>query len=256
MFPLPPSPHRPRVALVVGSVMVALSLVACELSVDPDTLGTGGGGGTVDAGTATCSEAGTGCEDPGSNNIRIRLLPGGELNGQPIDPQSPAVPITAGATIEGTVNIHVTVEADDTALVPMLFTPSWGERMNAVRSILHTCKNLDCPVAIADLAAPNVPGDYYLVFAADLQCAPCHIASGTYWQDCRSNPDCFTCGCAASACDAECMRWNDGNDLADLDEAAMCTALDKGYLPVPLWREAQYGCTVIGLTYVKLEVRP
>ena len=263
-------PHRPPAAPLrchapsrAGKALAfaTLTLVAaCDLSVDPATLGGTGGSGAAatggQGGAPSCPGTGTECEDFGSSQVRLYLA-GGEVNGTPVGPGAQRVTLVAGQPLAGSVVVTVKNDFASSNVVPLMLTPSWGEHLSAARQLQPTVTSTDYTVALTGLTAPAVPGAYTIIFAAAPTCSYCHIASRTSWYACVQYPECNHCAqCVDNHCEADCMLWNDGHDLADLEVEQMCNALETGYLSLPQWTGETTQCVEYGLTYLEVEVVP
>ncbi len=168
---------------------------------------------------------------------KIFLRSGGSLNGTSISTSNPAATVTEGESITGTVNIQVQNDHDAGAVVPVVYTPTWGDHASSyvqVDSWADTgTSNYDVDI---NLTAPNTAGSYYLIFASAGQTNASYVASFTQW----------TVGTPS---------WDDGNDLADYTESDMSGCLTNGYAPVSdLLSNGSHAQTNYGMTYIKIIV--
>ena len=176
------------------------------------------------------------CTDPGSSADRIFLRSGGSLNGSGINTSNPSVTVSTGDSISGTIRIRVENDHSGSAIVPVIYTPSWGNHSSSfvtVDSWVDT-GNTDLDVSV-DLTAPGSPGTYFITFASAGQTAAHYVASVTAWPLGSS-------------------VWDDGNDIADLDQSDMSGALSSGYAVMNQWGSDGWQCSAYGITYVKLNV--
>ena len=106
---------------------------------------------------------------------------GGSVEGQPpLNPTSPVLNFSPGAPIVGTIDINVVNNHSANALVPVVYTPSWGDPELAWVAITKSTPKGERPYPVdLDLVAPAQPGNYYITFGSAGQINGCHIASAT-----------------------------------------------------------------------------
>ena len=124
-------------------------------------------------------------------------LVSGVVAGQRVDARTRTVTARPGARLAGRAQLAYTTRWGSAAIMLGL-TPTWGDRRRVYRelSALPTPMAnglLEVPV---DLTAPEIPGDYAIVFAFAAEARVDWIFSGTNWQ--VGNP-----------------VWGDGNDVLD-----------------------------------------
>jgi serine/threonine-protein kinase len=168
----------------------------------------------------------------------ISLKPGGKLNETAIDSRNSTLTVSPGVPIRGTIRINVRNDNSPNAVVPVVYTPTWGAHKDSWREvdpwISPGSKDYEVPMS---LTAPTNPGTYYIIFASAGQTASHYVASMTAWPRGSS-------------------VWDDGNDLADLTDAEMKGALSNGFASVRvLDLDGTYKDTAIGCTYIKIIVR-
>ncbi len=138
----------------------------------------------------------------------------GLINGQVIDSTRRTVRIEVGEVLKGTITIRTMTESR-TAAMFLGAVATWGDhRAGWLRLAALPPHGEDVLerelVDVLDgrtLRAPSVPGTYHVLLVQDSQTEMSFIASRTHWM-------------------LQTPRWNDGDDLADLDAAAL-TALDR-----------------------------
>ena len=135
---------------------------------------------------------------------RVTILDG-TVNGQPVDSVHHEVRVRPGATIEGALQFRTLTDAR-TAAILFGGVALWGNRTEqafvlralpphgemAVREVLED------RITGRRWVAPRTPGRYAILFVADAETEMRFVASGTNWL-------------------LGAPRWNDGNDLADLE---------------------------------------
>ena len=126
-----------------------------------------------------------------------------------IDSVQRTIRVKAGEPLEGTITLRTMTESR-TAAMFLGAVASWGDhRASWIRlAALPSHGEVVLDRALIDvldgrsLPAPSVPGTYFVLLVHDSQTEMSFIASRTHWT-------------------LQTPRWNDGDDLADLDAAAI-----------------------------------
>jgi hypothetical protein len=142
----------------------------------------------------------------------IFLQPGGSLNGQTVDASHYWIDVDPGATISGTVKVQTYNSHPPSAIEPLGYTATWGDRVAQVVTInpwiATGTNNYDIPV---NKTAPTTPGTYYLpiAFAGTYNLAQVMSATHPAWS----------------------AVWYDGNDVGwDWTLAQYQQARDQGFV--------------------------
>ncbi|MCX6878450.1 MAG: hypothetical protein NTW21_32245 [Verrucomicrobia bacterium] len=129
----------------------------------------------------------------------VRLLAGGLLNANSLDPAHPLITVAPGAPIDGTIMVSAENRMPGSAVAPLGGTADWGERSAAhwmtngsIATGTHTYS-----VAVSK-TAPTAPGTYHIVLAFAGEFNTAQIFSRTSW----------------AALPGGAVTWNDGNDVA------------------------------------------
>jgi len=145
-------------------------------------------------------------------DFTIFLQPGGSLNGQTVDASHYSIDVDPGATISGTIKVQTYNSHPPSAIEPLGYTATWGDRVAQVVTInpwIGTGTNYyDIPV---NKTAPNTPGTYYLpiAFAGTYNLAQVMSATHPAWS----------------------AVWYDGNDVGwDWTLAQYQQARDQGFV--------------------------
>jgi hypothetical protein len=169
----------------------------------------------------------------------VFLRPGGDLNGTKINPGHNEITVAAGAALQGTVNIRTENDHGPGAIVPVLYTPTWGNHSTSWVQIGNAPAGgrQDYSVNIR-LTAPGTPGTYCLIFGMAGQISGEYLASMSAWW-----------GCGAPV-------WNDGNDLADLTVNGLGNAWQRGFAMLPEYNcgTGAYTPNPVGLTCIVIRV--
>lgn len=124
----------------------------------------------------------------------IFLQPGGNLNGQTIDASIYWINVNPGDAISGTIKVETLNIMSSSAIAPLGYTATWGDR---VAQVVETNHWIGTGTNYYDInvikTAPTTPGIYYLPIAY----------SGTYNID----------QVMSATHPAWSEVWNDGNDL-------------------------------------------
>ena len=174
---------------------------------------------------------------PTTSTDKIFLQSGGSLNDTSINISEPVVTVETGDSINGTIKIQVENGHGSSAVVPVIYTPTWGSHSTSYETVDSWAdtgtSNYDVTI---DLTAPDESGTYYIIFASAGQTNGSYIASFTQW----------TVGTPS---------WNDGNDLADYTESDMGNCLSTGSAEVSdLLSDGSHVQTTYGVTYIKINV--
>lgn len=123
---------------------------------------------------------------------------------------SRAIQVQAGSALDGDLAIAGTCSWTPSFNVPLVGTSTWGEHDSSYWTIASDMATgtSTYTVHIDGLQVPSSPGDYYLVFAARNETSGASVASAT-----------------SSALPPS---WNDGNDIASLDDAQLGQAMSAG----------------------------
>lgn len=169
----------------------------------------------------------------------IFLRPGGEVNGQMVNPGHDAVSVGPGESLRGTVNIRTDNNHGPGAIVPVVYAPTWGDHESswvpAGNAVPGGTQNYAVDI---DLTAPEAPGTYYLIFAMAGQTGGEYLASMSAWW----------------ACDGPV--WGDGNDLADLTATDLAGVHERGFanLVECQCNAGTYARSPVGLNYIRIDV--
>ena len=168
---------------------------------------------------------------------KIFLKSGGSLNDTSINISEPVITVETGDSISGTIKIQVENGHGSNAVVPVIYTPTWGSHSTSYETVDSWAdtgtSNYDATI---NLTAPDESGTYYIIFASAGQTNGSYIASFTQW----------TVGTPS---------WNDGNDLADYTESDMGNCLSTGSAAVSdLLSDGSHVQTTYGMTYIKINV--
>ena len=171
-----------------------------------------------------------------SSPDRIFLLDGSVLNGKPINSADNEITVVPGKAIAGVLKIRVENDHDPGAVVPVIYTPSWGDHSSSWVSIERWAPTgTSYYDASVSLTAPS-EGTHYITFGSQGQTNGCYIASLTSWS-LRFN------------------SWNDGMDLADMNEGDLGDCMTTGFAPLSVLEKGGiYGDCGTGCTYVKVKV--
>jgi hypothetical protein len=154
------------------------------------------------------------------NAARVTIL-GGMVNGQPVDSVHHEVRVRPGAIIEGALQFRTLTDARSAAI---LFggVALWGNRTEqafVLRALpphgeMVVREMLGDRITGRRWVAPRTPGRYAILFVADAETEMRFVASGTNWL--LGTP-----------------RWNDGNDLADLEPPQLRELERVGFVSWP-----------------------
>jgi len=134
----------------------------------------------------------------------------GNLSGQDITATNPEITVVPSEQLSGNFEISVKNAGRSGDIFPIVATPNWGgHETNYWCVASHQSPGIKTHTVNVDLTAPSTPGTYYLIIAAQWEMSCANIASGTNWT-------------------VEENHWNDGNDLAEWDEALIEEAIEKG----------------------------
>ena len=182
----------------------------------------------------------TGPDPTGPQNGDRVYLNGGTLNGQRIVSANPTLTIEAGQAISGTVALTVHKDHFAGAAFPVEATPTWGtpERSYWRVSLRVPAFSSSQGSASVNLTAPDTPGEYAIIFVAQAELSGGYVASGTHWGS--GGP-----------------RWNNGDDVANWDDATIEFAIENGYVLAPQhgWGQANahFGAAAIQVTVTAAE---
>lgn len=168
---------------------------------------------------------------------RMHLYDTSLVNGKAVDPKNPVVSLGAGAAIKGKLIIKHTNSVSSSSMVPVIWTPSWGDHATSFKTITTWVgageKNIEVPL---DLKAPQNAGTHYILVASAAQTAGKWVASVTAW----------TAGTA---------KWNDGNDVAGWN-MDIIGDISRGCVDInELDKDGKYNRTAYGAAYLKLVVK-
>jgi hypothetical protein len=119
--------------------------------------------------------------------------------------------VSPGVTLNGTVTLSANDITPGGDIVPLIYTPSWGEDSNTWQLI-----NGWIPIgqstqpAQVSLTAPSTPGTYQIIFAFSWEKTGDQVASASNW---------------ALGHDV----WGDGNDIAEFNATQIASAQLNGY---------------------------
>ena len=168
---------------------------------------------------------------PTAEGDRI-VLHGGSLNGQPIDSANPSLSVAPGQVVSGTVDLSVTNNHGDHAIFPVGATTTWGSHQSSYwgLSIRPPAFGTSRREVSINVTAPDQPGTYAIIFAAQAETTLEHVMSATHWTS--GSP-----------------RWDNGDDVAGWDASQIDFAIANGYLLAPQygWDEptARFGATAV-----------
>ena len=148
---------------------------------------------------------------------------GGTLNGQPIANASPTLTVEAGQSITGTVDLTVHNDHVASARFPVVATPTWGDHESSYWRVPVSAPAFGSigGAAQVNLTAPATPGEYAIIFVAQAETTGGHVASATHWTS--GSP-----------------QWDNGDDVAGWNDAAIDFAIGNGYVLAPQhgWSQA------------------
>lgn len=163
-------------------------------------------------------------------------LRSGTLNNSSLNTTAPSIIMKSGEDISGSVAIRVHNSSDTDTTVPVGWCPSWAEEHANTYTIIDNATgtgDTDYTVAV-NISGPDTSGTHYLFFAADAQPHSAHIFANT----CRlSSP--------------EDNDWDNGNDIADLDESAYIFTNTNHWFEMPLGDECTTARTP-GIAMIKV----
>lgn len=161
--------------------------------------------------SSDCTGPGTTTVSNGTHGtINIQAGTGSFAN---LSPAVKAISVAAGSPISGTVQLNVTNSGPSFAVAPLIWTPSWGDPANSWRMIQGWVRDGTQTLAgTIEVAAPQTPGTYHILFAFQMETNGQSVASATNWA--LGHP-----------------VWGDGNDIADFDQQQINEA-------------QQFGCTI------------
>ena len=168
---------------------------------------------------------------PSPEGDRI-VLHGGTLNGNQIVSTNPSLRVTPGQSISGTVDLSVTNHHGGHAILPVGATTTWGAHQTSywrlpIRPPAFGTRRQEVSI---DLTAPEQPGNYAIIFAAQAETSLGHVMSGTHWPS--GGP-----------------RWDNGDDVAGWNESQVDFAIANGYVLAPQhgWGEptARFGAAAV-----------
>jgi hypothetical protein len=177
--------------------------------------------------------------DDGTYHTELFLLPGGQLNGQPIDATHDTITVAAGQSLNGTVNVRMLSTHGSNAVVPIAGTTTWGERETAGWTVVSHVNPGWHDLAIAiDQAAPTKPGIYYILIASRGEFNWQQIVSATNWS--------YSGG----------VTWHDGNDVGwDWGDQQYQETRAQGWTTWPVLGNGGFWDNVQGATWVQVRVR-
>lgn len=161
------------------------------------------------------------------------------VNGKSLDAASPVIRSYPGQLISGEIVIQVANHFAESSVVPVVYTPSWGDHIASYRTLAGWLSvGLHQLVVPLQLTAPTAEGTHCITFAASGDTTPEYVASLSAWSG--GTP-----------------RWNDGNDLADMTPSDMSGAWTEGCALLPRYNEpGGIVLTPYGLSYVVVNVTP
>lgn len=170
-------------------------------------------------------------------NSKLFLASGSALNGVGILSSSNTITVSAGTSITGTIKLTSENDYSSSAVVPVIYSPTWGDRTTSYRTIspwvATGTSHLSTDIT---LTAPSTAGTYFIIFASSGEMDGGNIASMTNWN-------------------AGANVWNDGNDLVDLTESELSPSLTSRYVVIPDYQFADGKRPyAIGCTYIKITV--
>lgn len=120
--------------------------------------------------------------------------------------------VLPNTSLTGTIRLRVNNIGPPDAIAPLIWTPSWGDHSLSWKQV-NNCVPSGNSVQLAEvsLIAPTVPGKYHIIFALCWEIGGSHVASATAWTLRRD-------------------FWNDGNDIADFNEAQLLSAQLHGWV--------------------------
>ena len=172
-----------------------------------------------------------------STNISKALLTGGNLAGQTLSNTSWEISVNPGQSITGNVIFKAYNAHRSSAVVPLGYTWTWGNRQTAIVTVdswISTgWSNWDVSF---NLTAPSTPGIYYILFGHRGEYTMSQVFSATNWK-------------------VGSGTWNDGNDYHDMNENTLLFALQYGYAQGWLWLfTGGYDPTNIAVMPIKVKV--
>jgi hypothetical protein len=156
----------------------------------------------------TCART-SGWFDQGSTS-RLTIISGTGDFGSITNTQREMTGFVDGS-LAGSISIYGSMAWNSSALVPLVATPSWGDRASAWWTVSANMSRVNATYTtfIDHLLLPTDPGTYYLIFAARNESSGAYLSSST--SSMRPSP-----------------IWNDGNDLAALPSEGIEQAMQTG----------------------------
>ena len=181
-----------------------------------------------DAAEAVAGGASTAMPSEGDSIV----LFGGMLNGNRIVASSPVLSVAPGQAISGTVDLSVTNHHGGHAIFPVGATINWGSHRESfwslpIRPPAFGTSRKEVNISVT---APQQPGTYAIIFAAQAETSLAHVMSGTHWPS--GSP-----------------RWDNGDDVAGWSASQIDFAIANGYVLAPQhgWGEptARFGAAAV-----------
>ena len=160
-----------------------------------------------------CDTESDGNDDIDPQNGDRVYLTGGTLNDQPIASASPSLTVQPGQRITGTVDLTVHNDQSPGARFPVVATPTWGDHERSYWQVRISAPAFGSASGSArvNLTAPDIPGEYAIIFVAQAEASGGYVASATHGP-------------------SGAPRWNNGDDVANWDDSTIDFAIENGYV--------------------------
>ena len=160
------------------------------------------------------------------------VLHGGSLNNTAINRSNPVLMVNPGEPISGSVDLSVTNGHGSHAIFPVGATTTWGPHENSFWGLPIRPPAFGTSREGVEISAtaPQTPGVYAIIFAAQAETSLAHVMSATHWPS--GSP-----------------RWNNGDDVAGWSQSQIDFAIANGYVLAPQhgWGEptARFGAAAV-----------
>ncbi len=185
-----------------------------------------------------CAQGGiptNGCQ-PGATGGQLRLMSGtGDFS--PISATNRTLYVRPGAMLNGSITLGALNLGPSSAVAPLIYTPSWGNPAESWKLIQNSLPSGRSEQAVQlSLQVPTDPGTYHIIFAFQWEVGGDHVASATNWS-------------------LKTDIWNDGNDIAALNDDQLARAQLDGYTRIKWLVTSGYTLEYVPVDAVTLVVK-